>query len=162
MVPKTLKPVKRHDALVKFSKEHHFGLLLCWKIRQGVMDKISEKRITEYVLYFFDADLKKHFEAEEKELFVKLSPDDELRTQAVKEHEVIYAMINNWRKVSSSTEELLVFADTLDKHIRFEERVLFNHLQELLSEAELTELINCHSGNDADADVAWNDKFWLT
>ena len=33
-------PIKRHDALKHFSRDHHFGLLLVWKIREGV--KLSE------------------------------------------------------------------------------------------------------------------------
>lgn len=162
MDTKKIKPVKRHFALVKFSKEHHFGLLLCWKIRQGVLGKISEKRIADYILYFFDAELKKHFEEEERFLFVKFSPDDDSRKQAVREHEMIYTMISNFRQGDISNNGLVIFADALDKHIRFEERVLFNQLQQALSEAELLMLKNSLSDGVTDTDIDWNDKFWLT
>lgn len=161
MVTKILSPVKRHNALVKFSKEHHFGLLLCWKIRQGVMDNVSEKRIVDYVLHFFDTDLKHHFEEEEKSLFAKLSPGNDLRKQAVREHQLVYTMISNMRDGASSNEELLTFADTLEKHIRFEERVLFTHLQQKLSAVDLQALMNTHSANTVVADDNWTDKFWL-
>ncbi len=161
MATKTPSPVKRHNALVRFSKEHHYGLLLCWKIRQGVMDGIEERRIADYVLYFFDAGLKKHFEEEEKTLFVKLSPENDLRKQAEREHEAINGIISNIRKGVVPKDNLLVFADTLEKHIRFEERVLFNHLQQRLPEDELLELMNNHSDNAGDSDSGWADKFWL-
>ena len=62
-------PIKRHQALVSFSKEHHFGLLLVWKIRQGLANAVSAERISRYVLFFFNEDLKFHFREEEELLF---------------------------------------------------------------------------------------------
>ena len=64
-------PIKRHQALVSYSKEHHFGLLLVWKIRQGLMNAVSPERIGKYVLFFFNEDLKTHFKEEEQLLFCK-------------------------------------------------------------------------------------------
>jgi len=32
MIMKT-KPIKRNENIMKLSKEHHFSLLFCWKIR---------------------------------------------------------------------------------------------------------------------------------
>lgn len=125
------------------------------------MDNVSEKRIADYVLHFFDTDLKHHFEEEESTLFVKLSPGNDLRKQTEKEHQLVYTMIGTMRDGASSNEELLTFADTLEKHIRFEERVLFTHLQQKLSAADLQALMNTHSANTVVADDNWADKFWL-
>ena len=58
---KTQAPIKRHQALVAFSKDHHFGLLLIWKIKQGLANAIRVERITNYILYFFEEYLLQHF-----------------------------------------------------------------------------------------------------
>jgi hypothetical protein len=62
-------PIKRHKAIVSFSKDHHYGLLLVWKIRQGLNKEVSAERIINYVLFFFKEDLEKHFKTEELLLF---------------------------------------------------------------------------------------------
>ncbi len=82
-------PIKRHQALVSFSKEHHFGLLLVWKIRQGLDNAVSAERISKYVLFFFNEDLKTHFKEEEELLFSKLPATDALRVRAEEEHKEI-------------------------------------------------------------------------
>ena len=37
----TTKPLKRHAGLVELSRDHHHGLLLSWKIRQGLKKEIE-------------------------------------------------------------------------------------------------------------------------
>lgn len=63
-------PIKRHQAIISFSKDHHFGLLLVWKIRQVLEKAVNAERISKYVVYFFKEDLEKHFKDEELLLFV--------------------------------------------------------------------------------------------
>ncbi len=153
-------PIKRHEALVKFSREHHYGLLLCWKIRRGIKRNIEPERIAAYSLFFFDEDLKKHFEEEEATLFVKLTKNDPLRLQAINEHRGIYTLIENLRNNVETYDLLSALADKLEGHIRFEERTLFNHIQEKLSDGELSELLNNHQHAACDIDRGWNDHFW--
>jgi len=38
-------PIKRNEALKPLSRDHHHGLLLCWKIRQGIKLNIEPERI---------------------------------------------------------------------------------------------------------------------
>ena len=66
-------PIKRHSALLEFSREHHFGLLLVWKIRQGLKRDIDLIRITDYTVFLFEKDLIQHFKEEEKNLFSKIA-----------------------------------------------------------------------------------------
>lgn len=49
---KNQAPIKRHQAIVSFSKDHHFGLLLIWKIRQGLNKAVNPERISNYVTFF--------------------------------------------------------------------------------------------------------------
>lgn len=57
-------PLKRHQAIVSFSRDHHFGLLLVWKIRQGLNKAVTAERISNYVLFLFKEDIEKHFREE--------------------------------------------------------------------------------------------------
>lgn len=154
------KPIKRNTALVKFSQEHHFGLLLCWKIREGIKHNLNAKRIADYVLFFFDNDLQYHFAEEENKLFSKLNDDDVLKQRALKEHNEVYGMIKKFGSENVTHELLNEFAELLDNHIRFEERTLFNHIQEKLSSEELTELLKKKQSKNEDVDKRWTDCFW--
>jgi len=37
-------PLKRHESLVPFSRDHHVGLLLVWTITQGLNRQIAPVR----------------------------------------------------------------------------------------------------------------------
>ena len=63
------KPIKRNENLITLSKDHHFGLLFCWKIRQGLKAEIELDRIRKYINYFWEFHLKQHFIEEETILF---------------------------------------------------------------------------------------------
>ena len=152
------KPIKRNPALVSFSKDHHFALLLIWKIREGCKKNIDPERIGRYVQHFFDTDLKLHFRLEEELMFQKLPADNKMRMQAEAEHKYIYLLIEEMQK-KVDTESLMHFGDTLEKHIRFEERELFNLLQETLTEPELEEIRRAHQ-MEHEPDDSWADAFW--
>ena len=154
------QPIKRHKALVAFSKEHHFGLLLIWKIRQGLNNAIHSERISNYVLFFFKEDLEKHFKEEEQLLFCKLPDDDVLRKQAETDHQSINQLAAAIRKNKNDTVLLNQLADELEKHIRFEEREFFIHLQNNLAEDELEHIAERLSNNSKAINEEWKDVFW--
>ena len=159
MEPK--KPIKRNPAIVTFLKDHHFALLLVWKIRQGLKKEIEPSRIINYVAHFFDTDLIFHFEEEETLLFSKLPSDNLLRLQAEEEHKLIKFEIDALRKNSDDKMGIENFANILEKHIRFEERELFNYLQEIFSEDELSEIAEAMEARTREHEIAWKDEFWL-
>ncbi len=153
-------PLKRHPAIVSFSKDHHFGLLLVWKIRQGLAKEVDAERISNYILFFFTEDLEKHFKDEEQLLFCKLPVNDTLRKQAEKEHQSIYNLINAIQKNKNDTDLIRRLADDLERHIRFEERELFNHLQNIIPPDVLEEIAAGTSNNDKATNEKWKDVFW--
>lgn len=155
------KPIKRHEALAAFSRDHHAGLLLCWKVRQGLRNRIPLSRISDYVLFFFDRDLSIHFAEEENNLFTNLTINDPLKLRALTEHQLIRDVISALRNGDATPESINTLADTLEKHIRFEERVLFNYLQKNLTHLELEKLMQ-HPDKIVDIDKEWNDPFWQT
>jgi len=154
-------PIKRHEALTAFSKDHHFGLLLVWKIRQGLNKSVDTERISNYVLYFFDEDLQHHFVEEEKLLFNKLAPNDALCQQAQKEHTLLAAYVEKLRSDRSNEKLLVQFGELLEHHIRFEERVLFNYLQNKLTESDLQFVEASHQNHSDIIESGWNDVFWV-
>jgi iron-sulfur cluster repair protein YtfE (RIC family) len=158
---KDVRPIKRHPALVNLSKDHHNGLLLCWKIRNGLAAGISTERISNYLLYFFEEDLKKHFHEEEELVFPTLPTDDPLRLQALSEHKNIYTQVEKIRQDRHAARLLEAFASMLDDHIRFEERILFQHLQQVLAPAQLESILHHSAERGHDCDTGWADKFWL-
>jgi hemerythrin-like domain-containing protein len=154
------KPIKRNAAMVEFSKDHHFTLLLVWKIRQGLRKSIEAARISRYVVHFFDTDLIHHFKDEEEVLFNKLPTNNPLRIQAETEHKNIKQVIDQLRKNEEDSNLLKNFADILEKHIRFEERELFDHLQQNLTEDTLAEMVLSAKSRNHEPVTAWKDVFW--
>lgn len=155
------KPIKRSPALVEFSKDHHFGLLLVWKIRQGLRTGIAPVRISRYVSCSYVADLAHHFADEELFLFTQLEEENPLRIRAEKEHEALRTLVRNLNEVPGDEATLKAFSDLLEQHIRFEERELFNKLQATLSaEALLTLLTQVPARPHLD-DKDWQDHFWV-
>lgn len=153
------QPIKRNKNLVRFSQEHHFGLQLCQKIREGIRNNIEPKRISAYTLFFFEQDLKRHFEQEENHLFPKLEKESSLLKRALREHREIYHMIDKICSDIQNAELLDKLANTIEKHIRFEERTLFDFLQNNFTE-ELIAIGENNIGKAIDVSDDWNDKFW--
>lgn len=153
-------PIKRHEAIISFSRDHHFGLLLVWKIRQGLKKAIDAERISRYVLFFFKEDLEKHFTEEEQLLFCELAVDDRLRKVAEADHRAIRQLIGLITESKHNPGLLNQLADLLEKHIRFEERELFNHLQENITEEDLAQIAKRFSNSSELIDDQWEDVFW--
>lgn len=76
--------IKRSEHIVALSRDHHAGLLFCWKIREGVRKEMPLDTILKYVNFVWERHLKQHFRDEEAILFDRI--DDDLARQAKSEH----------------------------------------------------------------------------
>ncbi|HSN07938.1 MAG TPA: hypothetical protein VLS85_02815, partial [Hanamia sp.] len=86
--------------------------------------------------------------------------DDVFRKRAEKEHKSIYKLVKAIDKNKSDPDLLNQLANELEKHIRFEEREFFNHLQNNITPEGL-ESIEKHSPNNGKTiDESWEDIFW--
>lgn len=150
------KPIKRHEALKPLSREHHHGLLLCWKIRQGVKKEVEVARIKAYTEWFKIHYLDPHFEAEEEHIFPVLGNNHELVKRALKEHRRLKRLFSQDTEVEIALNNI---EEELDSHIRFEERVLFNKIQEVASAEQLADIEKHHNGIQF-SDDDWQDHFW--
>ncbi|SMD45995.1 hypothetical protein SAMN00777080_4669 [Aquiflexum balticum DSM 16537] len=149
------KPIKRHLALQALSRDHHQGLLLCFKIRQGIKLGVEEARIKKYCEWFWKEHLAAHFSEEEKFVFTVLGDDDIMVQQALREHKRLEKLFNDSK---SDYDHLKKLEKELEAHIRFEERVLFNKIQDVATEEELETITENHAGEPSCA--VWEDEFW--
>lgn len=151
------KPLKRDKSLQPLSRDHHHGLLLCWKIRTGLKNGVVVQRIKDYSDWFFQNHLDEHFNDEEQYLFPLLGETNELVKKAMSEHRRLRRLFNDEQDIEKS---LSLIEEELDAHIRFEERILFNEIQMVANPEELR-LVNEKIHTEVkDPDEDWNDHFW--
>src|SRR5690349_16185297 len=109
------KPIKRNANILPLSKDHHFGLMFCWKIRQGIKNGAETERMRKYVLYFWEHDMKLHFREEEDIVFNVVQDQKILR--ALDEHRKIKEQVEKLSTVLPTEEasrQLLDLADMVD------------------------------------------------
>ena len=151
-------PIKRNEFLVPLSREHHHGLLLCWKIRTGYRKNIESERMQDYAYWFYTNHLQSHFDVEEKHVFPILGDGDELVKRALIEHRKLRRL---FEAVKVEAKNLGLIEEKLEAHIRFEERVLFNKIQEVALPSEFEEMMLKHSDESGAEHVEeWADEFW--
>ena len=134
------KPIKRSEHIIQLSREHHFSLLFCWKVRKGIKMEVDPERIIPYILYFWKEHLLPHF-SEEDILFEQV--DDEMVQRAYAEHHEINDLVESFDSIKGEEDRLSIaakIADLVDSHVRFEERELFPHLEAAIEESELAKI----------------------
>lgn len=149
------EPIKRSKALQPLSREHHHGLLLCWKIRTGLKRDIEINRIKKYTDWFFKNSLLAHFNIEEEFIFPLLGNDHDLVKKALTDHRRLKRLFGDSTDIKKS---LSILEEELEKHIRFEERIFFSAIEEVATEKELNLIMAIHSENSIYED--WGDVFW--
>lgn len=154
------KPIKRSEYLKQLSRDHHFGLLFCWKIKEGLKKKISYDRMVKYMNFFWEGHLKNHFEDENSFLFNR---KDKLCEQAKSEHLQISDQIRKINETAENSEKSFkALAQILTDHIRFEERTLFPHLEQILTEDELKAIgKHLEKEHSAGFEDDFLDQFWV-
>ncbi|WP_108245070.1 hemerythrin domain-containing protein [Muricauda brasiliensis] len=148
-------PIKRHRALQGVSREHHHGLLLCWKIRAGLSKNISLERIKLYMDWFYATHLVPHFELEETHIFPIVGNDHPWVKKVLSDHR---RLIRLFTEKKAALETLGQIEETLEEYIRFEERQLFNHIQQVATDTQMNIIIKKH--NDEKFNDNTNDPFW--
>ncbi|MCE9540525.1 MAG: hemerythrin domain-containing protein [Bacteroidetes bacterium] len=147
--------IKRNEFLKPLSREHHHGLLLCWKIRIGLKKNVDPERIKKYVDWFYENHLIPHFEIEEESIFPILGNEHELIKRALAEHRRL-------KRLFESTEEILkslsLIEEELESHIRFEERILFKEIQSVATVDQLKLLELSHTESKFIDNLT--DSFW--
>ena len=110
--------------------------------------------------FFWEQHLKEHFREEDALLFNRL--DDELSRQGKTEHLMLERRLHQLNhEENGNATEFLSFADLLTEHIRFEERVLFPHLETTLPESVLVSVGSYLSEQHKEPFAeSYPDEFW--
>ena len=132
-----LLPAKRHPSLIPLSHDHHHGLVLAFRLREGLPrnrqpgDNPQEQAAD--AVRFFHHNLVAHFRAEEEVLFPAIRAcvphAAPMLDTLVAEHNEMRAQVENLAQASTDEATLRTrleaFGDLLERHIRREERELF-------------------------------------
>jgi len=151
----TMAPAKRHSSIQNYSREHHFALLLCWKIKQGLAKGITPERIKKYSDWFYQHHLRPHFDAEEKYMYPVLGDNNAMVQQALADHR---ALVELFTGTTNAGDSLPFIQDMLEKHIRFEERILFNEIQQVATAVQMQQMEEMHQSDSFEDNT--EDVFW--
>ncbi|MEI7627450.1 MAG: hemerythrin domain-containing protein [Bacteroidota bacterium] len=158
--------ILRHPTLQPLSRQHHQGLLASLLLEKGLKKNASLKEMRDFIIQFWEEELRLHFEKEDL-LFLPLAYKYpqllEGLTQLKNEHQEIRLIIQklNNEARSEQYDTIASFANLLEKHIRFEERQLFNAIQEILPEDELIDFtVELQSISEKDFCTKYPVKFW--
>jgi iron-sulfur cluster repair protein YtfE (RIC family) len=125
---------RRHESLIPLSREHQYALMLCLRIHRGLIEHNTDaswlQMKASVAVRFFESELAAHFRAEEEVLFPEmreLSGAPRIIDGLLEEHEKMKRLVDRLGEpepdsLGSTLKEL---ADTLEAHIRREERELF-------------------------------------
>ncbi|HEY9341683.1 MAG TPA: hemerythrin domain-containing protein [Hanamia sp.] len=152
------KPVKRNENIAKLSRDHHASLMFCWKLRQGIRHHVSTERMTKYLEYFLEHHFNPHFKEEEEILFA--GQHHKKVEKAIDDHVAIKRAIHNilFSDSEHQYDELSALADSVDDHVRYEERKLFPFLEKELTKQQLETI-----GNQISVEPLkdnYKDEFW--
>ncbi len=157
-----LKPIKRSKELAPLSREHHDGLMLVWKIRRGIKKGIQLERIGKYVQFFYQNSLRRHFEIEEEYVFLLLSQHNMERKEAEAQHLVLRRQIEEMSDIAQLINACLIeFSDLLERHIRFEERILFPLIEKEADPVLFSTYGKMLIDEEVKGCAIYNDEFWL-
>jgi hypothetical protein len=132
--------MKRHPALQLLSDDHHRALVLARRLRKfpDPAGSTEIESLAREVRLTFEGDLEPHFQVEEEWLLPRLVEKGAagLAEQVAHDHARLrQRVLGVW--VAGTAAEV---GSLLERHVRFEERVVFPEAESLLLEAELENL----------------------
>jgi hemerythrin-like domain-containing protein len=152
---KETKPIKRSQQLAPLSREHHDALVFLLRIKQGLKNGTDPTILCDYIHWFWNNNLKDHFDHEEELLLPQLPTDDQLAIQLKNEHQTIRSLISK----DLDKDQIVPFTDLLNAHIRFEERELFPHIERKVAMQVLNEIFK-KLDQPVQCQTSWKIKFW--
>lgn len=138
----------RDPSLIPLSHQHQHGLALTVLIDRGLKaDPTQEKalELSHKVARMAEIELLGHFQVEEKVLFPSIRSrldSDQVVDDLIAQHRKLEKLVERLATATDSDRIPLLreFAELLHRHIRIEERQLFQEIQEKLGEGQLTAL----------------------
>ncbi len=134
--------MKRHSSLIPLSHEHQHGLALAVLIERR---SLPDGELAAKVAAMWESELKKHFRVEEEILFpaaLGRIEDAGVIEELKSQHGELRRLVESVKlaEVGALRGRLEAFGGLLSRHIRTEERVLFEQAQAALGEDEMEAL----------------------
>ena len=133
--------MKRHPSLAHLSREHHGALILARLLQKDAPPykglPVDADGKAAYALNFYNEELLKHFEEEEKvlKLVTGLNAGLDLLVETIfREHQEFHVLFKSIDDHSDTPAHLHELGKALEIHIRKEERELFPLIEESSSE----------------------------
>ncbi len=133
-------PLSRHEALAPFSRDHYTGLVQAQHlIKAGQADDVTRRKAVADFVDAFDHKIAPHFRDEERLLGGVLTDAD--RDALFSQHRQLTQDAERMRELRKSIDPdpdtLAEVGQRLNEHIRWEERELFNRIQQELSGSQI-------------------------
>ena len=132
--------MKRSESLQSLSREHHDALMFCLLLKKGVRRHVALTTLKDFINQFWRYDLEPHFQNEEMTLVPLLErnhfPASIIRSMKT-DHDVIRTIQHRIDMGAVSLQTIENFSLLIEQHIRFEERVVFERIQQVIPENEL-------------------------
>ena len=140
--------MKRHKSLIFISHDHYHGLQLAQLIKKNspkfknLPNDLEGKK--NYIITFYENDLLHHFYLEENIILPAVKGRnkeiDKLFEEMIVEHKNIERTVESLKENTDIEDKLDEIGLMLQDHIRKEEKILFEKIQDELSEDELQKL----------------------
>ena len=139
----TLGGMKRSEALIPLSHQHHQGLFVAMKLKRVAPETAAEARAT--FLEFYEREGARHFQIEEEHLLPGFArhagPERPAIVQVLTDHVDLRRRAQDLAAVpETDPAELRELGERLEDHIRYEERVLFPMIERALPAEALERL----------------------
>jgi hemerythrin-like domain-containing protein len=134
----------RDKSLVPLSRQHQHALALCVRLDRALQSGQVELNAWQSEIHaLFEQEIGTHFSAEEEVLFPSASRYPQLAViveELRAEHQALRDLFRRAGSRELGKADLSALAETLTRHVRKEERVLFEGMQKAMSPAELAQL----------------------
>jgi hemerythrin-like domain-containing protein len=155
--------MKRHQQLQSLSREHHNGLLASLLLKKGIAKGADPNTMANFTVDFWKNDLAVHFEKEETVLLPALrhrSFDESLNGRLLEEHKLLRSYVHDLQDKNPTVSLINAFAELLEQHIRFEERIFFPEAEKTLTEEQLQQIGAQLEDDGASNCMNYSLKFW--
>lgn len=134
--------MRRHDSLIPLTHDHHHVLALARRMSAAAGENGDVRNdLGREFLDFFAAETLEHFRVEEEAVFplgVNDPEVDPILTRAMMDHLRVHRLVAETRAAVEDGEVpgplLATIAETLQEHVRLEEKTLFPLIEERLSD----------------------------
>jgi iron-sulfur cluster repair protein YtfE (RIC family) len=135
--------MQRAEALQPLSRDHKSALMTCLLIRKGVSKHAPVAEMADFFLSCWHTEIAPHFAKEEEILIPILNnyPQGKLFAETIlRDHELIRTGVVHLGHHALNERLLDDLAKQLEQHIRYEERLVFQEIQQFIPASELAKI----------------------